>query len=156
MKTVGALLAGRRELFWIGPDQTVRAAARYMTERRVGAVCVLEGGAPPAPSRLVGVLSERDVMARVVAPGLDLDATTVGAVMTRDLVVAAADETPEDALRRMKQAGCRHLPVVEGDTLLGMVSQRDLLQVDLSAKDEEIRWLSAYVRFVPTGREGSS
>ena len=155
MKTVSELLAGRRELFWIAPGESVRSAARYMTERRVGAVCVLDG-APPSASRLVGVLSERDVMARVVAPARDLDGTTVAEVMTRDLVVAAAGESHEDALRRMKQAGCRHLPVVEGETLLGMVSQRDLLQVDLSEKDEEIRWLSAYVRFVPPAREGTS
>jgi CBS domain-containing protein len=128
----------------------VREAARYMTERRVGAVCVLEG------SRLVGVLSERDIMGRVVAAGLDLDRTTVGEAMTRDLVVAEASESHEDGLRKMKQAGCRHLPVVEGDKLLGMVAQRDLLQVDLSEKDEEIRWLNAYIHFIPPVREGTS
>jgi CBS domain-containing protein len=111
---------------------------------------VLEG------SRLAGVLSERDIMARVVAPGLDLDATRVGEVMTRDLVVAQAGDSHEDGLRRMKQAGCRHLPVVAGDHLLGMVSQRDLLQVDLSEKDEEIRWLNAYIHFIPPVREGTS
>jgi CBS domain-containing protein len=76
--------------------------------------------------------------------------------MTRDLVVAAVADPYEEGLRRMKQAGCRHLPVVEGDRLVGMVSQRDLLQVDLSAKDEEIRWLNAYIHFIPPTREGTS
>ena len=56
----------------------------------------------------------------------------------------------------MKQAGCRHLPVVEGDRLVGMVSQRDLLQVDLTEKDEEIRWLNAYIHFIPPVKEGTS
>jgi CBS domain-containing protein len=150
MKTIGALVAGRKELFLLAPEQSVREAARYMTERRVGAVCVLEG------SRLVGVVSERDIMGRVVAQGLDLDRTSVGEVMTRDLAVAQASESHEDGLRRMKQAGCRHLPVVEGDKLVGMVAQRDLLQVDLSEKDEEIRWLNAYIHFIPPVREGTS
>ena len=150
MKTIGVLVAGRAELYHLGADQSVRDAARYMTERRVGAVSVLEG------TRLVGVLSERDIMARVVAAGLDLDRTKVGDVMTRDLVVGEATDSHEDGLRKMKQAGCRHLPVVQGDSLVGMVSQRDLLQVDLTEKDEEIRWLNAYIHFIPPAKEGTS
>ena len=62
----------------------------------------------------------------------------------------------EELASKMKQAGCRHLPVVEGDRLVGMVSQRDLLQIDLSEKDEEIRWLNAYIHFIPPAREGTS
>jgi CBS domain-containing protein len=149
MKTIGGLVAGR-ETFHVRSEQSVRDAARYMTDRRVGAVSVLEG------TRLVGVLSERDVMARVVARQLDPDRTRVGDVMTKDLVVAQGTESHEEGLRKMKQAGCRHLPVVEGDQLVGMVSQRDLLQIDLSEKDEEIRWLNAYIHFIPPVREGTS
>ena len=149
MKTIGGLVAGR-EIFHVRSDQSVRDAARYMTDRRVGAVSVLDG------TRLVGILSERDVMGRVVARQLDPDRTQVGEVMTKDLVVAQGDESHEEGLRRMKQAGCRHLPVVEGDRLVGMVSQRDLLQIDLSEKDEEIRWLNAYIHFIPPVREGTS
>ena len=149
MKTIGALVGGR-ELYHVLGDMTIREVAAYMTERRVGAVAVLEG------TRLAGIISERDIMGRVVAQGLDLDRTSVGEVMTRDLVVAQAGDSHEDALRRMKQAGCRHLPVVEGDKLVGMVAQRDLLQVDLSEKDEEIRWLNAYIHFIPPVREGTS
>jgi CBS domain-containing protein len=76
--------------------------------------------------------------------------------MTRELVVAHAGDTHDEGLRMMKQAGCRHLPVVEGDRLVGMVSQRDLLQVDLTEKDEEIRWLNAYIHFIPPVKEGTS
>jgi CBS domain-containing protein len=150
MKTIGALVSGRDETYHLRPEQTVREAAHYMTERRVGAVAVVEG------TRLVGILSERDIMGRVVAAGLDLDATRVKDVMSRDLVVAQASESHEDGLRKMKQAGCRHLPVVDSDRLLGMVSQRDLLQVDLTEKDEEIRWLNAYIHFIPPVRKGTS
>ena len=149
MKTIGALVGGR-ELFHVVSDMTVREVAAYMTERRVGAVAVLEG------TRLSGIVSERDIMGRVVARGASPDTTRVADVMTRELVVAHAGDTHEDGLRRMKQAGCRHLPVVEGDRLVGMVSQRDLLQVDLTEKDEEIRWLNAYIHFIPPVKEGTS
>ena len=148
-QTVGSLVAGR-ETYHVDSALSVRDASRYMTDRRVGAVAVLEG------DRLAGVVSERDIMGRVVAVGRDIDQTRVGDVMTRDLVVAATTDTYEDGLRMMKQAGCRHLPVVEGDRLVGMVSQRDLLQIDLSEKDEEIRWLNAYIHFIPPVREGTS
>ena len=143
-KTIGDVVRGR-EIYVLRDEQTVREAARYMTERRVGAVAVLSG------TRLVGILSERDIMGRVVAPGRDPDATKVGEVMTRDLVVGADADSHEDGLRRMKQAGCRHLPVVQADRLVGMVAQRDLMQIDLSEKDEEIRWLNAYIHLGPPG-----
>jgi CBS domain-containing protein len=149
MKTIGALVSGR-DTYHVRADQSVRDVARYMTERRVGAVAVLDG------TRLAGIISERDIMGRVVAQNLDLDRTPVSEVMTRDLVVAHTEESHEDGLRKMKQAGCRHLPVVEKDGLVGMVSQRDLLQIDLSEKDEEIRWLNAYIHFIPPAKEGTS
>jgi CBS domain-containing protein len=143
-KTIGDVVRGR-EIYVLRDEQSVREAARYMTERRVGAVAVLSG------TRLVGILSERDIMGRVVAPGRDPDGTKVADVMTRDLVVGQAGDSHEDGLRRMKQAGCRHLPVVQADRLVGMVAQRDLMQIDLSEKDEEIRWLNAYIHLGPPG-----
>ncbi len=147
MKKLGALVEGR-EVYHVSADQSVREVARYMTERRVGAVPVLEG------TRLAGILSERDIMSRVVAPGRDPDAVKAGEIMTRDLVVAGPEDPYEDGVRKMKQAGCRHLPLVEKDRFLGVVSLRDLLQVDLSEKDEEIRWLNAYIHYEPPGTGG--
>jgi len=142
MKTIGTVVKGR-EVYFLRGDQSVRDAALYMTERRIGAVAVLDG------TRLAGILSERDIMGRVVARRLDPDATKVGDVMTRELIVAEVKESHEDGVRKMKQAGCRHLPVVDAGNLVGMVSLRDLLQVDLTEKDEEIRWLNAYINYVP-------
>ena len=149
MKIIATVVEGR-EVYHIGAERTVREASRYMTERRVGAVAVLEN------SRLAGILSERDIMGRVVARSASPDTTRVKDVMTRELVVAQAGDTHQEGLRKMKQAGCRHLPVVEGDRLVGMVSQRDLLQVDMTEKDEEIRWLNAYIHFIPPVKEGTS
>ncbi len=142
MKTIGAVVKGR-EVFLLRADASIREAARYMTEKRVGAVAVLDG------TRLAGILSERDIMGRVVAKGLDPEATKVGDVMTKDLIVGDVAESNEDGVRKMKQAGCRHLPVVDAGRLVGMLSLRDLMQVDLSEKDEEIRWLNAYIHYTP-------
>jgi CBS domain-containing protein len=146
MKTIGDIVRDR-EIYFLREEQTIREAARYMTDRRVGAAAVLSG------TRLVGILSERDIMGRVVARAQDPDAVAVRDAMTKDLVVALVGETHEDGLRKMKQAGCRHLPVVDGELLVGMVAQRDLMQIDLSEKDEEIRWLNAYIHLVPPGEK---
>ena len=146
MKTIGDIVRDR-EIYFLRDEQTIREAARYMTDRRVGAAAVLSG------TRLVGILSERDIMGRVVAPGKDPDAIAVRDAMTKELVVALVGETHEDGLRKMKQAACRHLPVVDGELLVGMVAQRDLMQIDLSEKDEEIRWLNAYIHLVPPGEK---
>jgi CBS domain-containing protein len=149
MKTIDQVVAGR-EVYHLRAEMSIREAARYMTERHIGAAAVLDG------TRLAGILSERDIMGRVVSKDLDPDATKVGDVMTKEMVVVEPGESHDDGIRKMKQAGCRHLPVVTAGRLVGMVSQRDLLQVDLTEKDEEIRWLNAYIHYTPPGQEGTS
>jgi CBS domain-containing protein len=139
-----------RETYHVSADSSVRDVAQYMSDRRIGAVAVLDG------QRVAGIVSERDIMSRVVAKGLSPERTRVSEVMTKELLVVGPNESSEDALRKMRQAGCRHLPVVDGDRLIGMISQRDLTQVDLTAKDEEIRWLNAYIHFIPPGQEGGA
>lgn len=135
-----------RELYFIRPDHSVADAARYMTERNVGAVCVLD------KDRLVGVLSERDMMKRVIAPNRDAQTTRVAEVMTAKPVVVEAQETCEKCLKVMKRAGIRHLPVVEGDRLLGLLSLRDLLQVDLSEKVDQLKLMEDYIHYVPPSK----
>ncbi len=127
----------------IGPEVTVLEAARKMTAAKVGALAVIEN------DRLVGIFSERDLMTRVVAQGLDPAAVKVGSVMTQDLVVADADESADACLNRMKQLHVRHLPVVSDNKLVGMLSVRNLLMTVASAKDEELKWLTAYVHYTP-------
>src|SRR5258708_8979453 len=89
MKTIGAMVAGG-EVYHVRCDQTVREAARYLTERRGGAVAVLEG------DRLAGIVSARDIMSRVVAPGPDPDRVTVREIMSCHLVVATPTAPPQD------------------------------------------------------------
>jgi CBS domain-containing protein len=142
MKRVGALVEGQ-QLVVVAHDQTVAEAARRMAERHVGAVPVVDG------TRVVGVFSERDLLARVVAAGRDPARTRVREVMTTDLVVAAPADTYEECLRRMQRAGIRHLLVLAEGRLIGIVSLRDLMSVDLDEKAEAITLLNAYVHDIP-------
>jgi CBS domain-containing protein len=138
MKPVGQLLENR-PVFSIGREATVQAAAEFMARKNIGAVTVMEG------DRLVGIISERDVICRVVARRLDPASVSVNEVMTRELVVGEASDTYDDCLKKMKAANCRHLPIVEGDRLLGLISLRDLLQVDINEKEDKIEFLTEYM-----------
>ena len=130
-------------LFSVQPDDTVSDAVRMMAANNVGIVSVIDGGA------LVGVFSERDVVRRIVDRRRDPALTRVGDVMTREIVVADADDDCESAMRLMDQSNIRHLPVVSGGRLLSMLSIRDLLRVDLDEKSEQIHHLREYLYQVP-------
>jgi CBS domain-containing protein len=134
-------------MYVVEKDATVQAAAEYMARNNIGAVPVMEG------TRLVGIFSERDVINRVVAKNLSPTLTKVSDVMTTNIIVADVDETHDDCLKKMKQANCRHLPVVDGQTLVGMISLRDLLDVDIHEKDDAIHFLTDYMFHVPAGME---
>src|SRR4030095_13428229 len=126
-------------LFMAQRGAAVREAVQVMTANNVGIVLVLEG------ERLVGVFSERDVVRRVVDRGLDPDHTSVGDVMTSQIVVGDPDEDYQSAMRKMDQANIRHLLVVKGAQMLSMISIRDLIRVDMQDKGEEIRYLREYL-----------
>ncbi len=130
-------------LFMLQRDAMVTEAVRMMATHNVGIVIVLDG------DKLVGVVSERDVVRRVVDRGLDPARTPVADIMTSDIVVADADEDYQSAMRKMDQGNIRHLPVVSGGRLLSMLSIRDLMRVDIQAKGEEIRYLHQYLYQVP-------
>ena len=142
MKTLRSLIAGR-EVYAIQKNVTVQDAAVYMTSKHIGAIPVLDG------DRLVGIFSERDVINRVVSRGCEPMTTKVEDVMTRELVVASADESYESCLWKMKQAACRHLPIVDEGRLLGVLSVRDLLMMEIDEKDEKIEFLQNYLFTVP-------
>lgn len=134
-----------RPLYATTADQSVVEVAKYMAEKRVGAVPVLD------QDRLVGIFSERDVITRVVAKGLDPAATKVRDVMTTKVVVAEADESYESCLEKMQKVHCRHLPIVTGEKLIGVVSLRDLLMIDLDEKERNLEYLHSYIYTVPPG-----
>lgn len=142
MKQIAELIE-HRPLFHVSSADKVRMAAQRMTEWNIGAVAVLEN------DRLAGVFSERDLMSRVVAKGLDPDSTAVSTVMTRDLVVASPEDDYDDALQKMHDVGSRHLPVVEHGKLVGMISLRDLLEVDDAVQRQKARFLGELVTYSP-------
>ena len=123
---------------------TVADAVRMMTDRNVGIVAVLDD------DRLVGLVSERDVVRRVIAAGRDPGTTVVDDIMTTRIVFGSPDEEFQDAVQLMDTANIRHLPVVENGALLSMISVRDLLRVELHARREEIRYLKEYMFHAPT------
>ncbi len=104
----------------VNADDSARLAVLRMLEEGVGSVAICEGG------KLVGIFTERDVLA-LSGEGTDLDAVRVGDVMTRDPFTVGADIAVVDAARLMGEKKIRHLPVVEGEHLLGMVGIRDVL-----------------------------
>jgi CBS domain-containing protein len=142
MKAIAEIIEGH-PLIHANPSDNVRDVARLMSDRNIGAIAVLEAG------RLVGVFSERDIMARVVAAGLDPDATPVSTVMSKQLVVAEADDDVNDALQKMHEQKCRHLPVVRSGKLIGMLSIRDLLQVDDENNRQRASFLNELVTYSP-------
>ncbi len=110
----------RRHPVVAGPDETAQAAAARMTEEACGSVLVCDG------DRLRGIFTERDLMTRVVGQGLDPKTTPLNQVMTHDPDRIESTATAREALWRMDELGCRHLPVMEDGHVLGVVSMRDL------------------------------
>jgi CBS domain-containing protein len=139
MTQISEIIEGR-PLIHADSTEKVRDVARRMSDRNVGAVAVLDSG------RLVGIFSERDVMARVVAAGLNPDETPIAKVMTRDIVVGKPTDDIDAALQKMHAVGCRHLPIVDSGNLVGMISLRDVLEVD----DETLRRKTTFLRELVT------
>ena len=120
----------------VAPDDTVQVAIGRMLEENVGSVAVCDG------ERLVGIFTERDVL-RLAGEGPDFAAIRVGDVMTRQLVTLAPDDDILGAARLMGERKIRHLPVLEGENLLGMVGIREVVRALMErlwrTHDEEAR-----------------
>jgi len=126
-RTVVPHAVSEQSLATLEPSATVVEAARMMAYLRIGALMVIEDG------RLVGIFSERDALTRVVAKEKDPATTLVSEVMTPDPITIAPETTVQRALDIMAEKGFRHLPVVEEDRIVAIVSIRDLYR---SVKDQ--------------------
>jgi CBS domain-containing protein len=113
------------------PETTIQAACKHMHERRVGAVMVVD-----AMDRLIGIFTGRDAV-RCLARGRPPAETALSQVMTRRPATMAPDSTAIEALRLMRDGGFRHVPVVEGDRLIGVVSRGDFRGLEQDRLDEE-------------------
>ena len=132
MTLLKELVARQERVVSVSPMATVRDAAKAMAEADIGSTAIMEG------DRLVGLFTERDLLRRVLLQNLNVDSVQVSEVMTRKLVSAKPDDNVQTAGRLMRQHHIRHLPVMDKDTLLGILSIRDLIW-------EEIQELRDYI-----------
>ena len=123
----------QQRVYCVDTASTVLEAARYMMEHNIGAVPVMREG------KLAGIFSERDVMNRVVAAGRTPGTTSVSEVMTPKPRAVEADESIDECLFIMREFGFRHLPVVEGGEVKGLVSLRDVLTYHAAEMEREAR-----------------
>jgi CBS domain-containing protein len=130
---VRRLLEGKenQEIYAVPPETTVREAVAGMAERNIGSVCVVSA------DRLVGLFTERDLLDRVVTPGRDPARTKLSHVLTGNPLCLDAESTVEDALRLIDERGVRHMPVVENEGLIGVISIRDL--TEFLVRDQQAR-----------------
>jgi CBS domain-containing protein len=132
MSTLRELIKDRR-VYSVEATRTVLEAARFMMEHNIGALPVLRSG------ELTGILSERDIMNRVVAVGRTPGTTAVSEVMTANPRAVPADESVEECLFIMREFGFRHLPIVDGKELKGLVSLRDILMHQATEMERQSR-----------------
>lgn len=134
-RMISEILNGR-SLVTASKDMTVRAACRHMTERKIGAMLVVDG------NRIAGIFTERDALNKILSAGLDPDATCLEQVMVRDPQTIGADKPLAYALYMMAEGGFRHVPVVDrGGVPVGMVSARDALGQDMVDLEREMKHL---------------
>lgn len=138
-RRVSDLLKRGGVIIYTSPESSVYDAVETLNRHNVGSILVL------SPSRsLEGIFTERDLLQRVVAKGLDPATTKIGDVMTRDVIVVSSDTSRHDVLQVMDQKHIRHVPVSDGTQLLGVISLRDVLRFDNAEKDFEIEQLKQY------------
>jgi CBS domain-containing protein len=114
------------------PSATVREAAALMAREDIGPIPVVEDG------RVVGIVTDRDLVIRVLADGRDPDHTTIGEIASKDLVTVSPDDDLEDAMRLLAGNQVRRLPVLDGDRLVGIVAQADIARLGKDAKTGEV------------------
>lgn len=126
-------------VYWVGDDSTVDAAVAEMNRHRIGSVLVRRDG------KMVGIFTERDVLTRVVSSGRDPKVTTVREVMTSDFQWITGETFVEDAMQLMTDKRVRHLPVLENDESIGMISIGDITRWLLKVNEMEAENLRRYV-----------
>ncbi len=145
MATVRQILQTKGNVLWsISPECTILDALKLMAEKNVGALLVVRD------EQLVGIFSERDYARNVVLKGRTVDNTTVGDIMTSRVIYVRPNQTTEDCMALMTDKHIRHLPVIDGERLIGIISIGDVVKEIISDQEFTIRNLESYI----TGGKG--
>ena len=140
MKPVSELLKNQDRTLWhVRPDDSVFAALELLAQYEVGALMVMDAG------RLVGVFSERDYTRKVALQGRNSKDTRVADIMTANVFVVSPQSGTRDCMALMREKRIRHLPVVQGGQVLGMLSIRDLLDDLIHDHEMTIAQLESYI-----------
>ncbi|MBK1687037.1 CBS domain-containing protein [Rubrivivax gelatinosus] len=140
MKPVSEVLRRRQGTLWhVHPDDSVYAALELLAAHEIGALLVMDGGC------LVGVVSERDYTRKVALQGRNSRETRVAEIMTREVVRVPPEAPMHECMALMSEHRIRHLPVLSGATVLGMISMRDLLDELIAEQERTIAELEHYI-----------
>lgn len=140
MASVKQILQGKGHEVWsIGPDASVYDAIEMMAAKEVGALVVMEG------ESLVGVLSERDYARKVVLEGRSSKGTKIRDIMTTRVAYARPEQSVQDCMAMMTEKRVRHLPVMDGEKVLGMISIGDLVKSIIEEQQHVIEQLEQYI-----------
>jgi CBS domain-containing protein len=140
METVRSMLRHKgSEIFWVAPEATVYEAIAMMADKSVGALLVLSDG------KLAGIVSERDYARKVILKGKHSNEMQVKEIMTSPVFTVSPAHSVEDCMRVITAHRVRHLPVMEGDALVGMISIGDVVRSIISTQAHAIDQLSGYI-----------
>lgn len=140
MDTVRQLLRGKADHVWsIPPDASVYDALKLMAGKEVGALLVLDAG------KLVGIISERDYARKVILKGKSSLDTPVREIMTQKVFFVRPEQTIEECMALMTDKRIRHLPVIQNDQVVGVISIGDLVKAMIAEKDFMIKQLENYI-----------
>ena len=141
MKPVSQLLGSREGACWhVRPQDSVYAALEVLSRHEVGALMVMDGG------QLVGIFSERDYTRKIALQGRNSKETRVSEIMTRDVITVLPSTGTRQCMALMSEKRIRHLPVISGDNVMGMISIRDLMNDIIAEHEETIAQLENYIQ----------
>jgi CBS domain-containing protein len=142
MKTLQQILKEKQhqETISIAPENTVYDALKLMAEKHIGALAVIKS------DKLVGIFSERDYARDVALKGKAAETTLIEEIMTTNLISCQATDLVDSALSTMSDKRIRHMPVMEGGNMIGMLSIGDLVKATIEYQAESIEQLESYIR----------
>ena len=140
MKRVKEILANKGSEIWsIGPDESVYDAIHLLAEKEIGALAVVDGG------RLIGIISERDYARQIILKGLSSRETQVRDIMSSDVITSDPCHDIRKCMEMMSEKRVRHLPIIENDNLVGMISIGDLVRAIIAEQESTIVDLEKYI-----------